>query len=36
MLKEKEESELDNLDYVFRANNIPKTTKEPLYQKIMQ
>ena len=22
--------------YVFRANNIPRTTKEPLFQKIMR
>lgn len=36
MLKDKEKEENQYKQYKFRANNIPRTTKEPLYQKIMQ
>lgn len=36
MLKEKEQSDLQYKSYVFRANEIPRTTKEPLYEKLMR
>jgi len=36
MLKEKEEKEKEFKKYKFTANKIPKTTTEPLYQRIME
>jgi Uncharacterised protein family UPF0564 len=36
MLKEKEDQLKEVRSYVFRANNIPRTTREPLYQQIMK
>ena len=34
MLREKEEEIIEVKSYVFRANDIPRTTREPLYEKI--
>lgn len=36
MLKEKEDQFTELKSHIFRANDIPRTTKEPLYQKIMK
>ena len=36
MLIEKEDKEMEFKGYQFRANNIPKSTREPKYQRIMQ
>lgn len=36
MLKEKELKETAHKSQVFRANDIPRTTKEPLYEKLMR
>ena len=36
MLKEKEEKELELTKFKFKANKIPRTTTEPLYQKITE
>lgn len=36
MLNDKEDEELQYKDFVFRANEIPRSTKEPLYQRIME
>lgn len=35
MLQKKEENIEDTRAYQFRANEIPKTTTEPLFEKIM-
>lgn len=36
MLKEKEQAIVEVRSYQFKANRIPRTTTEPLYQKIME
>lgn len=36
MLREKELKETAHKAIVFRANDIPRTTKEPLYEKLMR
>ena len=36
MLKEKDEKEVEEMKYVFKANKIPRTTSEPLYDKKVQ
>lgn len=35
MLADKEQDELQYVGYVFRANDIPRSTKMPLYQQLM-
>lgn len=36
MLKEKEQKELQEINIRFKANEIPRTTKEPLYERLMK
>ena len=36
MLREKEEEIIEVKSYVFKANDIPRTTREPLYEKIIK
>ena len=35
MIKQAKEKELEVKNYKFTANSIPKSTKEPLYKKIL-
>lgn len=36
MLKDKEDLEMEFKGYQFKANNIPRSTREPLYQQIIE